>query len=605
MTKRWPVVLSEIALLSTLTLWSGWGALRNPFHFDDALFLQNAQVTQPSGPFFLIQPTQSRQLTYLTFYWSYRVSGTNPFGYHLTNLLLHLANVFGVYLFASGLLAVAPDAPTGCVWPWIPLVAAALFAVHPIQSEVVNYAYQRSTLLAAFFSLCSMNSYLLYRRAQRPRILAAVSVAAFVLAFASKESALVLPGVWACYLWVHTDNWRSFRAQLSDSWRTWVPLAAAMVLGLTWFLYNLDRSDDRTIGLPLTRESFRYLLGQAQVLATYLRMLVWPAGLSVDHDFRVAPLVSLRSILCIALLAAIPVALYRLKRVFPTPCFLGGSFLILLSPTSSLVPSVDLLFEHRLYLPMIAGSVLLAWIGALLVLGRTSFGRLRRAAWIACVVVVVATCALLFRERTWVWGDNIRLWEGAVSKAPWNARAHYNLGVSLLGADSARAETEFLRVVELEPGNSAALYNLGWLAQKAGCLEDAIEYYRKTLKADPLHWQAHHNLGNLSVLRGSLPGAVREYRDVIRIRPDYWPAYQSLATVQLQLGEFKEALETLKTLREFQPDSLEVRYLCAYALVAEGNMTEAERDLGFVAERDKDGAYCERLEELRAWMGRR
>jgi len=605
MTKRWVLVYSEIAVLATLTLWSGWGALSNPFHFDDALFLQTVQVSKPSGPFFLLQPTQSRQLTYLTFYWSYRLSGTNPFGYHLTNLLLHLANVLGVYLFASVLLTQAPDAPAGRVWPWIPLVAAALFAVHPIQSEVVNYAYQRSTLLAAFFSLLSMNAYLLCRWARRPWIFRAVSVAAFVLAFASKESALVLPGLWVAYVWVHTDDWHSFRARLSASWRAWVPLAAAMALGLTWFLFNLDRGGDRTIGLPMTGESLRYFLNQVQVFATYLRMLVLPTGLSADHDFQAAPLLSPYSLLCMALLAAILLGVHRLRRVSPTPCFLAGSFLILLAPTSSFVPSADLLFEHRLYLPMIPASVLMAWSGVMLVVGRAVSRQLRQAIWIPSMVLVVAACALLFRHRTWIWGDNVRLWEDAASKAPWNVRAHYNLGVSLIGADAEKARAAFLEAAELRPGDAAALYNLGWLAQKAGRLGPALEYYRKALDADPRHWQAHQNLGNLLVLRGSSRDALREYQEVIRIRPDYWPAYQSLATVQVQLGNFKEALATLKTLRELQPDSLEARYLRAYVLVAEGSMAEAESELRFVAERDKDGAYRERLEELRTWMGRR
>jgi Flp pilus assembly protein TadD len=605
MTRRWLAVLSEIAVLTVLTLWSGWGVLHNPFHFDDALFLQSAQVTEPRGPFFLLQPAQSRQLTYLTFYWNYQAGQANPFGYHLVNLLLHLANVLGVYLFASLLIAKAPDAPSGRTWLWIPLTSAALFAVHPIQSEAVNYAYQRSTLLAGFFSLLSMNAWLLCRRAGRPWLLRAVAVTAFVLAVASKESALVLPGIWALCVWIHADDWRSFRAWLFASWRAWVPLAVAITVGLAWLLSNLRSTGEQTIGLPLTYESLRYLLCQAQVFATYLRMLVWPAGLSVDHDFRAAPLLSLYSILCIGLVAGILAVLLRFRRVSPTPCFLAGSFLILLAPTSSVVPSADLLFEHRLYLPMIAGSVLLAWGGVILVLYGTSFGRLRRVVWIACVVLVVGTCAFMFRQRSRIWGDNVRLWEDAVSKAPWNARAHYNLGVSLVGTDPERARDAFLEAVELKPRYAAALYNLGWLAQKAGRFEPAVEYYRRTLDADPLHWQAYQNLGNLSALRGSLRDALREYREVIRIRPDYWPAYQSLAGVQVQLGDFMEALSTLRTLQELNPDSLEARYLRAYVLAAEGETTEAEREIAFVAARDMDGAYRERLEELRIWMARR
>jgi hypothetical protein len=604
MKRRWPVVASDIALLTVLALCTAWGVMQNPFHFDDVLFLQSAQVTEPSGPLFLLQPAQSRQLTYLTFYWNYQAGQAKAFGYHLVNLLLHLANVIGVYIFASLLLKGAPDAPSARAWPLIPLFAASLFAVHPVQSEAVNYVYQRSTLLAAFFSLLSMNACLLGMGGRRPWLFRTLAVSCFILAVASKESALVLPGILVLYVWIHTADWRSFRSWLSASWRVWVPFAAAMTFGFSWLLFGLRSAGDRTVGLPLTRESLRYFLSEAQVFAVYLRMLVWPAGLSVDHDFRAAPLLSLYSILCIALVLGILAVLIRFRRVSPTPCFLAGSFLMLLAPTSSVVPSLDLLYEHRLYLPMIAGSVLLAWGGAVLILGRTSVGRLRRAAWVACTVFVIATCAFLFKQRTWVWGDNVRLWEDAVSRAPWNARAQYNLGVSLLGTNPAKARAAFVEAVELKPGYAAALYNLGWLEQKAGHFEPADDYYRKALDADPFNWQAHQMLANLSVVRGGLRDALREYREVTRINPGYWPAYQSMAGVQVQLGDFDGAMSTLKRLEELNPDSLEARYLRGYVFVAQGKMQDAEKEIDYVAARDKGGVYRGRMHELRDWMDR-
>jgi Flp pilus assembly protein TadD len=603
MTRPWLLILPETALLIMLTLWCGWGAVHGPFHFDDTLFLQSAQVTEPAGPFLVLQPAQGRQLTYQTFYWNYQIGGTNPFGYHLVNLLVHLANVFGVYLFAALLIASAPDLPALRIWPWIPMAAAAIFAVHPVQSEVVNYVYQRSTLLAAFFSLLSMNAWLLCRRARRPWIFRTVAIASYILAVASKESALILPVVWVAYVWAYADDWRSFRQSIAVSWRTWGQVGAAMILALGWVLFNLRLSGDRTIGLPLTPEAFGYLGRQTQVFAAYIRMLVWPAGLSVDHDFRPAPFLSIYSISSIVLLAVVLLGIIRLRRSrHPTACFLASAFLILLAPTSSLVPSADLLFEHRLYLPMIPGAVLMAWGGVSLVSAWKVPVRVRQAVWISGIVLVLGPLALLFRHRTWIWGDNARLWQDAASKAPWNARAQYNLGVSLLGRDMEGAQAAFARAVALKPGYAAALYNLGWLAQKAGHPEAAAEYYRKALKADPLYWQAHQNLGNLYVIRGNLSDAVHQYREVIRLRTDYWPAYQSMAAAQVQLGDFRGASGTLETLRRLQPDSLEAQYLLAYIFVAEGKITEAESELDALARKDKDGAYRMRAKELRTWI---
>jgi tetratricopeptide (TPR) repeat protein len=602
MTRPRLLILLETALLIALTLWCGWRSVHDPFHFDDALFLQSAQVTEPVGPFLVFQPARGRQLTYQTFYWNYRIGASNPFGYHLVNLLIHLANVLGVYLLAALLIVPAPDTPARRVWPWIPMAAAAIFAAHPVQSEAVNYVYQRSTLLAAFFSLLSMNAWLLCRRAKRPWIFRVAAIASFILAVASKESALVLPAVWVVYVWAYAGDWRSFRQSISASWRTWVAVAAAMILSLGWMLIGLRLSGDRTIGLPMTPEALRYLGRQTQVFATYLRMLVWPAGLSVDHDFRAAPFLSLYSILSIALLAVVLMGIIRLRRRNPTPCFLASAFLILLAPTSSFVPSADLLFEHRLYLPMIPGAVLVAWGAISLLSAWKTTARVRQAAWIAGIVLALTPLALLFRHRTWIWGDNVRLWQDAASKAPWNARAQYNLGVSLLGRDVEEAGAAFAKAVALKPGYAAALYDLGWLAQKAGRAERAGEYYRKALEADPLYWQAHQNLGNLYLIRGNLPDAIREYGAVIRLRTDYWPAYQSLAAAQVQSGDFKESIGTLETLQRLQPDSLEAQYLRAYVFVAEGRIAEAESELDSLARKDKDGAYRVRAEELRAWI---
>src|SRR5436309_10385722 len=98
--------LSLLALLA-LTSWVYWGSLAHPFHFDDALFLQSAQVTEAADVWVILIPAQGRQITYLTFFLNYRLGGTDPRGYHLVTVLLHVANVSAVF-FLSGTLATKP-----------------------------------------------------------------------------------------------------------------------------------------------------------------------------------------------------------------------------------------------------------------------------------------------------------------------------------------------------------------------------------------------------------------------------------------------------------------------------------------------------------------
>ena len=173
-----------LILLLAVAVWTFRSSLGNPFHFDDNLFLQSPQVTEPGDPWYLLKPTQTRQLTYLTFYWNYRAGAMSPVGYHLVNLLLHLANALSLYWFARLLMRRRTGSFDPLVQRWLPLAAAGIFALHPVQTEAVNYIYQRSTLLAAFFSLISMASFLQAQLSQNRRTWFALSGFCFFLAAA-------------------------------------------------------------------------------------------------------------------------------------------------------------------------------------------------------------------------------------------------------------------------------------------------------------------------------------------------------------------------------------------------------------------------------------
>src|SRR5207247_3942257 len=115
---------------------------------------------------------------------------------------------------------------------------------------------------------------------------------------------------------------------------------------------------------------------------------------------------------------------------------------------------------------------------------------------------LLAGCAALSRERTYVWGDAIRLWEEAVASAPRKARAHYNLGVACLGANRHKAREEFLKTIQLRPDHAPALYNLGWLEQSGGKRGSAVKYYRAAIQGDPAPMEAPHDLAHSYVPQG-------------------------------------------------------------------------------------------------------
>ncbi len=594
--------LAIMTALLAVTIWAYWGVRSSPFHFDDVLFLQSPQVTSPGDPWYLLKPSQSRQLTYLSFYGNYRLCGTNPAGYHLINLSLHCLNVIGVYIFALLLFRLKPTPEPATFSRWLPVASAGIFALHPIQSEAVNYIYQRSVLLATLFSLAAIVTFLLFAGGKRSTASGLLAAAFTVLACLSKETALALPLLLAALAWICSPGAAGPRQVLHRMRYLLPPLLLLMLTGSAWVLFSLYQKGDRTVGLGLARQSLHYMGSQVQVIATYIRMLFWPGGLVIDHAFQPAPPLSMYALLCWILLSTLLVAFLMIRRINPQVSFLGLAFFILLIPNSSIIPSADLMFEHRLYLPMIAGSILLAWLLFRVCHFFVRRDTAREATSLVLLTLVLAASASAAKQRTFVWGDNIRLWSDAVAKVPLNARAHYNLGVAYLVTDRRKARQEFERTIALQPKHAAALYNLGWLEQAGGNLDAARRLYHMAIQADDGYWQAHFNLANVGVLQGRFTEAIREYNQAIRLHTELWQAFQSLASVQIQVGDTGAALETLQKLIQHQPDMLEARYLRAYALIKESRTGEAETEIGFIISRDKKGEYAQAVRELRQFL---
>jgi tetratricopeptide (TPR) repeat protein len=233
-----------------------------------------------------------------------------------------------------------------------------------------------------------------------------------------------------------------------------------------------------------------YARTQPEVVLHYLRLCFVPTGLNIDYAWPVAPAWNVPATLGIGLLAFATVAATRFS---PALGFLGGWWFVILAPTSSVAPIVDLAFEHRTYLPSIA-PIALAVGCVYVVVGR---GGARcgcepettasvRGALLAVAVAALTTLTLLrnydYRSEEALWGDVAR-------KAPHNPRAHYNHGVYLQIAGSTEE------------------------------IDAAIVEYHETLRLDPKYADAYLNLGNLAAWRKQWPDAGRYYAKLLELRP--------------------------------------------------------------------------------------
>jgi len=321
----------------------------------------------------------------------------------------------------------------------------------------------------------------------------------------------------------------------------------AFALGLLW--------NEPTVGFNAELNPLKYLQTETRVVYTYLRLLVFPFPQSLEYDFQNAG-----GFFTAAGLVLILIAAWWWRSV----CVLA--FFILLAPTSSIIPSADAAFEHRLYLPMLAFSLLIALILA----------KLPYRTWIAGAILAGLCIVTLRREA--VWSSDVALWEDAAKHAPGKARVWFNLGGAYLNVDPEKARNSLLRALELQPHFPQALYDLGTIEQQRNNWPAALAYYERAIAQDPGYWPALNNIGNTLFAMGERTRSVEFFDRTLRLNPDYWPAQYNVAIVHFMSGRYTEATPRLRTVLDWRPDFREARYLLATSLTRSGDRELADQE---------------------------
>ena len=384
----------------------------------------------PTVPMFGGRQLAARPLPYLSFALDYSLWGARPFGYHLTNLVLHACGGLLLLDVVRRLLA-SPPLPVQVRRNALPAATAtaAIWSAHPLTTQAVTYVYQRIEMLAAVLMLATLAAAIrgFGLEDDRPRRgWLALSLAASCLAMLSKETAVVLPVlVPLCF---HVYAAPGQRGWIVRHWPYCLCLAATW--GVLAAVLAVERASYSELRRPI-HPPFDYLLTQAGVILHYLRLAFWPSGLLLDHDWPLvrgpadyawqAPLVAT------AAGVAAWAAWRRRSWGFP-----AAAFFLLLAPTSSLLPVVDIACEHRMYLPL-ACVVGLIVAGATWLLGRVADQRpaaaptLRRLAGGLAVVTVIALAATThLRNRTY--RDRWTMWHDVLAKNPTGVRANWFVG---------------------------------------------------------------------------------------------------------------------------------------------------------------------------------
>ena len=551
-TRKYLLALGLGLLVSCLY----WSSLAYPFQFDDQLFLRDDNVRLTRWSAFLWPPAP-RPLTWLSFTAQFAIWGGNPAPLRLFNVLLHALNSALVLLLVFKLQALLPL--TGSRGRWrAPMLAGLLFALHPLQTESVVYIYQRSTLLAALFSLLALLLWVSRSSSDRPHVLSVASLICFLLAVLSKEQALVLPAV----LWAF-DVYHSGRIRPAP-WLA-LKLAVSVVLG-GGLLWRVASSDETTISIA--GQSLTYARTQVLAIERYLQLFLLPLGQSVDpHVEAVTTWASfgwwIHLIILCLLLAVIPWA-FRSRRQLSL--WLLFSLLWLL-PTSSLIPSPDFMFEHRTYLPVLGFSAAFSVLVAGTSLRTWQFGSMAG--------LLALTLGTLTWQRIQLWESPASLWADAARKSPGKYRAVYNFGVTLMDTSPELAEENFQKAIRLRPDLPLAYRNLAQIKWAQGDVEGAEALWRVALGIDSNHRETLLALGRLHLEKKEFFQAEGYLQRVLTRHATDWQARYLLGELYYGFGLTQKALEQAEAGLQFHPRQAALRVLLADCVRRQANWNRA------------------------------
>ncbi len=516
-------------------------ALNGPFVFDDQYlpFFSPHYAEQT-----LLQAIKGvRPLLYFTFWVNNRVAGTEPYTYHLLNVLLHFVNSLLVFFIARKLLTWAGT--QGGHREWLAALAGAVFLLHPAQTEAVAYVASRSENLSALFFYAAFCVFLYRKSAAVSWPAAAGVLVLYAAAVSTKEHTITLPALLLLtdYFWNPGFSLQGIRR----NWRLYVPLAVTGAAGFALVLRLVRGAVTAGFGIE-GLPWYDYFYTQWRALWVYFRLFVAPVGLNADYDYPIS-----RSALdhgaiagLAGLLLLVGCAVYFRKR-FPLASYGYLAALILFSPTSSIMPIQDAVAERRLYLPMVALLLVVVeflrrWKAKPLVLA-------------ASAGVVLAALGLASYQRNQVWGSDVALWEDTVGKAPHNWRAHFQLGVAYY--QQGRCESAALQFAAADrPGQPDERLLLDW-ALAEDCLnrpEAALEKLRRAVRVRPTAY-GYSLMGMIYGKQQKYAEALSALRTALAINPREDMAYFYRGNVSAATGDLGKAAEDFRRAVEINPDN--------------------------------------------------
>jgi len=494
-------------------------------------------------------------LTWLSHMLDTQLFGLNPAGHHVTNLLLHIANVL--------LLFVLLHRMTGALWR--SALVAALFALHPLNVESVAWVSQRKTVLSTLFWLLTLLAYVGYvKKPNLQRYLGMMGI--FVLGLMAKPMLVILP----CVLLL-LDYWplgrlgkdgKQFWERLpklaAEKLPLFAPVAMASVLAIQAQaqMGSISSWQSLPLGTRVANAVLAYGL--------YLKRMVWPTDLAVFYPHPGSSLGAGPLALAALLLVGLSLGVWWQGRKSPYLVVGWLWYLGTLFPVIGLIQvGGHAMADRYAYVTLMGLFIILVWGAA--ELAQTL--RLPKA-WLLgaglCVVIVLTGAVRLQLSH---WRNSFTLFQHALESTRDNHMAHSNLGIAFLDKnDLDEAIGHFYKALEIKPTHAGVHTNLSIAFRRKGMLDKALEHSIRSVQINPALAEAHNNLGISLFQKGRVEEASHEFRQALELKPDYTTCYYNLGLVLENQIRLEEAAESFRQALRLDPGHSQAKQRLALLL---------------------------------------
>jgi protein O-mannosyl-transferase len=507
-------------------------ALSTPWVLDDeatlltnksirSLFRLGEVLSPPEGT-----TVEGRPVANLSFAINYAISGTETWSYHVGNGMIHACAA--LLLFGVVGRTLRRDSRFTDSAEWIAVIAAALWALHPLQTESVTYTVQRVESLMGFFYLLTIYAFIRSVESGRSTVWKTVAVTACWLGMGAKEVMVSAPVL--VWLYDRTFVAGTFSAAWRQRWHFYAALFASWLL-LGWLLSSsIDRNN--TAGFGTEVSPWHYLLTQCRAIGIYLKLSFWPDDQVFDYGRMLVTdprAVMLQGALLISLLLLTVWAVVRRSWLGVA----GAWFFATLAPSSSIVPVVtQTMAEHRMYLAL----------AAVVVVTVMAIHRLAGARGLIGLGLCVPVLAVATYRRNAVYQDTVALWQDTVEKVPGSTRAQTNLGSHL--THRGRIEEALVHLEAALHGDYLDAHvctNYAFTLFLADKLDESGAMLDRALKINPRFQKAIALKGTIAMKRGQSREAVVFFENALRLKPNDFTSRVNLARALQHVGDVENS----------------------------------------------------------------